>query len=561
MDNRETVVLLNDMANALEYLNEPFRAKAYQKAANAISGLNVPVGTLIADGSLRNISGIGKGILSTIASWEQGDFTGFEDLTDKLPAGLPELLKVPGLGIKRIRELQLKGIETLEDLNNALDKGRISTFKGLTPRFEARIRKAIGDIIEGRGRMLLNGAYDIAMHMNEIFKLNTIDACITGEIRRTEETISSIEFLISDVNNAELKLKDIFGDQINKFGKIMSINLRKAPKINIHLTDKKAHGLSLFITTGSIGHIEKVKEHSYLHGYEINETGMFKNGIPCFPETENNLYEMIGLSYIPPETREGINETGFALEKVFPILINNEDTIGTIHNHTTYSDGRASLAEMAQTAQDMGYKWIGISDHSITAHYAGGMSEKSLLRQLDEIDTLNSKTGIQILKGIECDIQHDGSLDYGYDILNSFDFVIASIHTKMDMEEGLMTQRIITAIRNPATSMLAHPTGRLLLARSPYEVDMDAVLEECLINKVIVEINANPQRLDLEWRKVNDFVTAGGMVAISPDAHDTAGLNDMQFGLMMARKAMVEPGSCINSLGAKDALDCLKRYK
>jgi DNA polymerase (family X) len=561
MDNRETVLLLNDMADALEYLNEPFRAKAYQKAANAISGLTVPVGTLIADGSLRNISGIGKGIFSTIASWEQGDFTGFADLTDKLPAGLSELIKVPGLGIKRIRELQIKGIETLEELNTALDMGRLSTFKELTPRFEARIRKAIADIIEGRGRILLNRAYDIAMHMNEIFQLNTIDASITGELRRTEETISSIEFLISDVNDTELKLKEIFGDQIIKSGKIMSINLRKAPKINIYLTDKKVHSVSLFITTGSIGHVEKVKGHSYLHGYEINESGIFKNGIPCFPETENDLYEMIGLSYIPPETREGISETEIALKKIFPILINKEDILGTIHNHTTYSDGRASLTEMAQTAKDMGYEWIGISDHSITAHYAGGMSEKSLIRQLTEIDTLNAKTGIQILKGIECDIQHDGSLDYRYDILNSFDFVIASIHTKMDMEESLMTQRIITAIRNPATSMLAHPTGRLLLARSPYEVDMDAVLEECLINRVIVEINANPQRLDLEWRKVNDFVTAGGMVAISPDAHDIAGLNDMRFGLMMARKAMVEPGSCINTFGAKDALECLKRYK
>ena len=549
------------MADALEYLNEPFRSKAYKKAADAISGLNVPVRTLIADGTLRNISGIGKGISSMLISWEQGDFTGLADLTDKIPSGLPELLKVPGLGIKRIRELQLKGIETLEDLNTALDKGSLTTIKGLTVRFETRIRKAIADIIEGRGRILLNRAFDIAKHMNEIFQQNSIDAFITGELRRTEETISSIEFLISDVNNAELKLKEIFGDQIIKSGNKMIINLRKAPEIIIHLTDKKSHSVSLFITTGSSGHIEKVKRHSNIHGYEITKAGIFKNGSPCFPETEENLYEMIGLSYIPPEMREGINEIGFASGKVFPSLINDEDTIGTIHNHTTYSDGKASLIEMAQTAQEMGYKWIGISDHSITAHYAGGMSEKSLQRQHAEIDTLNAKKGIRILKGIECDIQQDGSLDYGYDVLNSFDFVIASIHTKMDMEEGLMTQRIITAIRNPATSMLAHPSGRLLLARSQYEVDMDAVLEECLINKVIVEINANPQRLDLDWRRVNGFVTAGGMVAICPDAHDTDGLNDMRFGLMMARKAMVSAGSCINSLNVKDVLGYLKQYK
>lgn len=561
MDKHEAITLLNDMADALEYLDEPFRAKAYKKAADALSMLNVPIRTLIADGSIRNISGIGKGISSTLASWEQGDFSGLSDLTTKLPAGLPELLKVPGLGIKRIRELQLKGIETLEDLNTALEKGKLATFKGLTARFEARIRKAIADIIEGRGRILLDRAFDIAVHMNEIFKLNGIEACVTGELRRTEETISSIDFLVTDDNDAELKLKNIFGEQIIKSDGILIINMRKAPKIKIYLTDIKAHSISLFITTGSSGHIEKVKAHSSIHGYEITEAGILKNGMPYFPETEKNLYEIIDLSYIPPEIREGVNEADFNSGRTVPVIIDEEDIVGTIHNHTTYSDGRASLTEMAQLAQEMGYKWIGISDHSITAHYAGGMSEKSLRRQHAEIDALNEKTGIRIFKGIECDIQQDGSLDYGYDVLNSFDFVIASIHTKMDMDESRMTQRIITAVRNPATSMLAHPTGRLLLARSPYEVDMDAVLEECLVNKVIVEINANPQRLDLGWRKVNEFITAGGMVAISPDAHNAAGLNDMRFGLMMARKGLVEPCSCINSFDAKEALVCLRRSR
>lgn len=561
MDNHEATALLNDMADALEYLEEPFRAKAYRKAADTVSMLDVPIKTLIADGSIRSISGIGKGITSTLTSWEQGDFSGLSDLTAKLPAGLPELLKVPGLGIKRIRELQLKGIETLEDLNNELDKGRLTTFKGLTVRFEARIRKAIADIIEGRGRILLNRAFDTAMYMNKILQLNGIDASLTGELRRTEETISSIDYLVCDDKDAGLKLKNIFGDQIIKSDGILAINMRRAPKIKIYLTDKKAHGFSLFITTGSNGHVERVKAHASFHGYEITEAGIFKNGSPCFPETERNLYEIIGLQYMPPEIREGLYETGFASGRAVPVLIDEKDTVGTIHNHTTYSDGRASLTEMTEIAQQMGYKWIGISDHSITAHYAGGMSEKSLRRQHAEIDALNSKKGIRIFKGIECDIQQDGSLDYGYDMLNSFDFVIASIHTKMDMDENRMTQRIITAVRNPATSMLAHPTGRLLLARSPYEVDMDAVLEECLLNKVIVEINANPQRLDLGWRRVNEFITAGGIVAISPDAHDAAGLNDMKFGLMMARKGLVEPCSCINSFNAEEAIVFLKRSR
>jgi DNA polymerase (family 10) len=394
--------------------------------------------------------------------------------------------------------------------------------------------------------------------MNEIFQQNSIDACITGELRRTEETISSIEFLISDVNNAELKLKEIFGDQIIKSGKTMIINLRKAPEIKIHLTDKKSHSVSLFITTGSSGHVEKVKRHSNIHGYEITEAGLFKNGISCFPETEENLYEMIGLSYIPPETREGIHEIGFAAGEVFPSLINDEDTIGTIHNHTTYSDGKASLIEMAQTAQEMGYKWIGISDHSITAHYAGGMSEKSLQRQHAEIDMLNAKKGIRILKGIECDIQQDGSLDYGYDVLNSFDFVIASIHSHMDMDRASMTQRIIKAIRNPFTTILGHPTGRVLLARRPYEVDMGVVLAEAAGHGVMVELNANPLRLDLDWRLIPGFTSKGGRVVIAPDAHSVSGLDDMRYGLAIARKGLLVRDSCMNVYSAREAREAFK---
>lgn len=561
MDNLEAAALLNEMADALEYLDEPFRARAYRKAGIAMAGLELPVGTLIADGTLKDIPGIGKGILATLTSWEHGDFSGLNEVVGRLPSGFSEIIKVPGLGLKRIRELKLMGIETLEDLKLALDGGRLSSFKGLTARFESRMRRAIADIIEGRGRILLNRAFDIARSLEEIFRSNQIDAVMTGELRRTGETISSIDFLVSEENDAVARLKSIFGDKLVKAGDILTVNVRNAPVVKIRLSGRNARCISLFLTTGSNRHIDNLKGYINARGYEINDGGLFKEGLAVFPETEEDIYRIAGLSYIPCEAREGFNEIEFAADKAFPRLIDNRDIIGTIHNHTTYSDGKASLSEMAMSAQNAGYEWIGISDHSISAHYAGGMSIKSLQRQHAEIDVLNEKTGIRILKGIECDIGQDGSLDYGHDVLKTFDYVIASIHTHMDMEKAAMTQRIITAVRNPLTSMLAHPTGRLLLARSPYEVDMDAVLEECLACRVIVEINANPMRLDLDWRRAGEFVAAGGMLAISPDAHEISGLADMRFGVMMARKALVTSGSCINTLGAKDALYCLRRSR
>lgn len=230
-----------------------------------------------------------------------------------------------------------------------------------------------------------------------------------------------------------------------------------------------------------------------------------------------------------------------------PALIASGDIRGTIHNHSTYSDGMCTLSEMSGGAVRRGYAWIGISDHSRSASYAGGLDIDAVLRQHAEIDELNRTTGIAILKGIESDILPDGSLDYPPEVLALFDFVVASVHSGMDMDIKAMTKRIVRALRNPFTSVLGHPTGRILLAREPYAVDMETVLDEALRHRVAVEINANPQRLDLDWRLVEPFTGAGGVIALSPDAHTTAGLDDMRYGVMMGRKGFLTPEACLNA--------------
>jgi DNA polymerase (family 10) len=275
---------------------------------------------------------------------------------------------------------------------------------------------------------------------------------------------------------------------------------------------------------------------------------------------EKEIYDLLGMHYLPPEAREGRPmEMDLALNGDSPEFITQQDLKGLIHVHSNYSDGKATLTDMVKGAHERGYSWIGISDHSKSAYYAGGLSMKDLNRQFAEIDELAKIfPDMTIFKGIESDILQDGSLDYPQSVLKQFDFVIASIHSHMDMDRESMTERIIKAIANPFTTILGHPTGRVLLARRPYEVDMASVLSEAAGLGVMVELNANPLRLDLDWRLMPDFTSIGGRVVIAPDAHSVSGLDDMRYGLAIARKGLLLRDSCMNVLSAREAKEAFK---
>ncbi len=287
---------------------------------------------------------------------------------------------------------------------------------------------------------------------------------------------------------------------------------------------------------------------------EIDERGVSRQGKTIPVRDEEEIYRMLGLQYLPPEVREGRDVRSIlARSHTLPELIRLEDIRGTIHNHTIFSDGTSTLEEMVLGARERGYRWIGISDHSRSAYYAGGMSQDDIIRQHREIDKLRGGfKDITILKGIESDILADGSLDYAPEILEEFDFVVASIHTGMDMDRNTMTRRIIKALQNPFTTIFAHPTGRILLSRDPYAVDMDAVLEEALRNKVALELNANPLRLDIDWRLIEPFVSRGGIIGLSPDAHTVEGLDDMEYGVRIARKGFLTAQACLNTFEIED---------
>jgi len=563
MDNHAIAALLMELSTGLEFLGEPFKARAYRKASETIGSLELPVRDFVANRKIIQLAGIGKSIAALLDAWlMQCDFSALHEMRAMLPAGLAELLNVPGLGMKKIKLLHSMGISTLEDLLAALETGRLSGVKGFTENHITRMQRAIMDIIDYRGRFLLDRALRQGSSILDMLMAEGLKAESTGQCRRVSETISSIDILVLDTSSAMETIQRVLGLPDKTEPDTLTFLPQNSPSVHVHLTSEKAFVTNLFLTTGSDAHTLAVKEIARECSLTISKDGLSGAGKHIPLKDEDELYARLGMAYIPPELRElGNKEIALAIRHALPSLIRESDVIGTLHIHTTYSDGKSTLKELFQVAQGLGYAWIGISDHSLSARYARGMQVKTVKQQHEEIDRLNREGDITVLKGIECDIQPDGSLDYPEEVLASFDFVIASVHTQMNIERKAMTERIRIAIRNPMTSILGHPTGRLLLSREGYAVDMDAVLDEALKNHVAIELNAHPWRLDLDWTLIDSFASSGGMIAIGPDAHETQGLSDMRYGILIARKGFLTPERCLNTFDADTVRGGLKRCR
>lgn len=561
MNNGTVAGLLLRMASALEYLDgNPFKVAAYRKAAEAVMRLDREAAELAREDLLPQVPGIGKAISAKIRAWAiEEDFSDLSEVVSLLPKGFDELLKVPGLGFKRIRTLQReRGIETVDDLLPALKEGRLSGLRAFPRKFLEDLPPAIERVMGYRGKSTLDEAYEAAFSMGAKLASLGVFSEVTGQCRRGGDVIDAVELLVQgDLRTLEGLASSLGSAQAFIRGDTLVIpsGLHHAPVV-LHAAPPESRAAALLLSTGSEDHVRALGERAAALGVEVSGKGVFKGGSPVALFGEEDLYGLLGLQYLPPEVREGRpSEMAFARGFSLPGLITLEDIRGTIHNHSTYSDGVCTLSGMARAARDRGYRWIGISDHSRSASYAGGLDVDALEKQHREIDELNdSLGGITILKGIESDILPDGSLDYPPEILALFDFVVASVHSGMEMDRKTMTRRIVKALQNPFTSILGHPTGRLLLAREPYAVDMDAVLEGALATGVALEINANPIRLDLDWRLIEPFVGRGGIIALSPDAHTAGGLDDMRYGVMMGRKGFLTPGSCLNAWEVPEAV-------
>ena len=559
MDNRLIARYLLEMARGMEYLDEsPFRVQAYRKAAQSILETPVPVSEVVEQGRISGIPGVGKGIASTIETWVRDrDFSAVEELKARLPRGLDELLKIPGLGFKRIRALHTQlSVETLDDLQEAIRQGKLSGMRAFPRKFVDSLPRSLERVMSYRGKLLISAGLSRAEAMILQLASRGVKARVTGQCRRFTEVIERIDILVECSGEDREKILDSLGEPhaAIRNDTVAVPPSPGGPVTELHLVPRERLSLRLLLTTGSDAHILALRKLASEMGAKIGEDEITLRGRPVSVSAEEDIYRLLGLQYLPPEVREGRDsELARARTNAVPALLEIGDIRGTIHNHTDRSDGVSSLPAMVRGAMERGYRWIGISDHSKSAYYASGLDEEAVALQHREISALGGELPeITIFRGIESDILADGSLDYPPEILRRFDFVIASIHSYMEMSRQAMTKRIIKALRNPFTTILAHPTGRLLLAREPYEVDMDAVLEEALKNRVAVELNANPMRLDLDWRLMDSFVTQGGIIAIGPDAHSVDGLDDMTYGVMIARKGFVTPQACLNTRDARD---------
>jgi DNA polymerase (family 10) len=549
MENKAIARTLRLLSQLMELHNEnPFKIKSIASAAVKVDKLPYAIKDKSLD-EIGQIDGLGKSISGKV--WEllqTGEMQDLQSALTKTPEGIVEMLKIKGIGPKKIGVIWKDlGIENLGELYYACNENRLIEAKGFGLKTQDEIRKIIEFKMAAEGKFLYAQAEPL---VNKLFEdlsvwLNDIDhdalLGVAGAYRRCLEVIQEIE-LVLGAENIEEVAAGLTGFESLEF-EIQSadVYVAKTPfglKVFLQLVPKTDFYFNYFERTGNREHVQQV--------IALAGSGQY--------ETEQAIYEKAGLAYVEPELREGLDEIELAKANNLPLLIKYDDLKGSLHNHSTWSDGVNTLEEMALYCKDhLQLEYLGICDHSKSAFYASGLNEQRVYAQHKEIDALNEQLApFKIFKGIESDILYDGSLDYPTEILKTFDFVVASVHSILKMDEEKATSRLVTAIENPYTTILGHPTGRLLLSRKGYPIDYKKVIDACAANNVIIEINSNPLRLDLDWRWHRYALEKGVLLSINPDAHRTEGFHDMNYGVLIGRKGGLQASQCLNAFPLHD---------
>ncbi|GMT49296.1 MAG: DNA polymerase/3'-5' exonuclease PolX [bacterium] len=568
MTNQTIAQLLGEISKYLLLKDDnPFKVKAFANAAQVLRDLNEDIRELAGEGSLQNIKGLGASTQKLILEYIQsGQILYHKELKDAFPENILTLFKISGLGPKKMKFLydQLN-ISNIKELEYACHENRLMELKGFGIKSQEKILKEIHNIYKNAGHFLLSTAstltHQIVDHLNEA--PGVIHVSPVGEIRRRNEIISCVNILISTSMHRETVSHISQFPGINRIIEAdeseILIQSLSGLKVSIKIVPEELFYIHQFIDTASQKHLQQVKKHALQQDIKLSHDGISKNGEHVHCPDEKSIYETLQMSWIAPELREGLGEVEAALNDSLPSLITHKSIRGIFHNHTTWSDGSASIEKMALTAKDFSLQYIGISDHSKSAVYAGGLNEEELLEQMDEIDRLNETlSGITILKGTEVDILSDGSLDLDDSVLAQCDFVIASVHSQFNMDSKTMTRRLVRAMENPYVTMIGHPTGRLLLGRAGYQFDVDLFLETAKRHHKVLELNANPHRLDLNWLTLRKAKDMGLKVSINPDAHRPEGIYYLQYGIDTARRAWLTDEDCLNTLSLNDVRDALK---
>lgn len=520
----------------------PFKIKSIANAAFKVDKLPFAVANKTF-AELEKIEGIGKSLAAKITELLQtGTMAEMEELLAATPSGIVEMMGIKGIGPKKIAAIwHDMGIETVGELFYACNENRLIEAKGFGLKTQEDIRKAIEFTMDSHGKFLyarvVPEAKALMEQLKDVFANTLIE--FAGEYRRSCEIITELAIVLgtrdTDMALTTLLQSTILGNASSNDKEVRG-ETANGLKVVVYVVERRYFFRELFFKTGNEEHVKAVMER------ETEESDQ--------PESEILIYQKAGLSYIPPELREGDTFIEKAAQDKLPQLIAYRDLKGTLHNHSTWSDGVNTIEEMAAYCRDtLGLEYLGISDHSKSAVYAKGLSIERVLQQQEEIDWLNKKlSGFYVFKGIEADILGDGSLDYPDEILSRFDFVVASVHSNLKMDEAKATARLIKAIENPYTNILGHPTGRLLLSRNGYIFDYKKVIDACAANNVVIEVNSNPLRLDLDWRWHQYALDKGVWLSINPDAHRNEGFADMHYGVEVARKGGLYKERCLNAL-------------
>ncbi len=544
-----------------------FKARAYQAGARVIGGLSEDIGEVVFENRLTSMRGIGDALASQIEQlYLTGESSVLKGLRKEFPSGIVELSALPGLSVSKIKALhEALGINSVADLKKAAEAGQIKNLKGFGAKTEAKLLETIvAQRQRGKAedRLHLHRAMQAALQLADYLATSrdTQAVSIAGSLRRWKETIGTIR-LVANTKRPAKVVEHFLGfpsivEVIEKMEEACTVRLLEGGRVSLVAARPEEFGLALLTETGSKAHVNKLQQIASGEGPQSNggrrkRVKRRTSSRSSATQSEEDIYDQLGMQFVPPELREDAGEIEAALAGKLPDdLLTLEDIRGMVHCHTTYSDGKNSVVEMVSAAEAMGMKYITITDHSPTAFYANGVSLDRLQRQWDEIDEVQQKVKIKILRGTESDIVANGNLDYPDRILEQFDVIVASIHSRYKMDSAKMTQRIVTAMRHPVFKIWGHALGRKLLSRPPFDCDVEKILDVIAESRAAIEVNGDPNRLDMEARWIREARKRKIKFVISVDAHSTGALNNLKYGVGMARRGWLKRGEVLNTFSA-----------
>jgi len=583
MDKNQVASLLDEIASLMELKegSNPFEVRAYQNAARAVNALDGDIEQLTRQGKLKGVQGLGSTIIKRIEEVvETGHIALYDELVETTPPIKLEMMRIPGVGPKKINAIynQLH-VTSIPDLVEACKEDKVAVLPGFGKKTQDKILQGIAFLAQHAGRFLYPVAEEEASHIYAALKElpEIVRLQVAGSLRRRRETIGDIDMVASVADSASddvrRNIMDVFTSQptvqaiTGKGETKSSVVLSSGMNMDLRVVNDSQFPYTLHHFTGSKEHHIPLRRRALSMNMTINDYGLFRGKepnlelVPC--KDEADIYTALGMAYIEPELREDMGEIEAAVNGTLPVLVEKSDLRGVLHVHSTWSDGQNTIRELVDACIARGLTYLGLTDHSKIAAYAGGLTEEDLRNQHEEIDRLNEEYAgrIRILKGTECDILRDGSLDYADDVLASLDFVVASIHSLFNLSPEEQTQRMLRAISNPYVDIIGHPTGRILLGREGYTLDLDAVIDAAAEHNVCIEINAHPSRLDLDWRYLHRARDKGIKIPINPDAHVIDGLDDMRYGVNIARKGWLRASDVLNTMSTEALLDFFRERR